>query len=122
MCTRADEDAKQVLREVWELYALPRISAEAAVGLAQLDAGGNVDINSLASSSSQLLHQLTSDSFRPMREAALAAYADEPLANLVCNVAPEDLQVTSRPYLHAQLKNVWHVYMGRLDNIHATIP
>ena len=89
----------QTLREVWKLHELPRISAGAAVGLARLDAEGCVDIISLASTGSQLLHELTSDSFKPMREAALAAYAEAPMASLVCNVAPEDLQVLPSPIL-----------------------
>ncbi|KAK9834631.1 hypothetical protein WJX74_006184 [Apatococcus lobatus] len=85
-------EARESLREVWKLFELPRMSADAAVGLARLNAEGCVDIISLASNGSQLLHELTSDSFKPMRDAALAAYTEAPLAALVCNVTPEDLE------------------------------
>ena len=83
----------QILRKIWAIYSLPQISADAATGLAQLDANGCVDVPNLTNSSSQVLHELISKSFAPMREAATAAYHASPLAKLVCNVAPDDLQV-----------------------------
>ncbi|KAK9854797.1 hypothetical protein WJX84_003957 [Apatococcus fuscideae] len=85
-------EAREILAEVWALHGLPRVSADAAIGLAQMDAQGCVEINNLANSTSQQLYEMLSESFAPIRDDALTAYAMSPLAGLVCNVAPDDLQ------------------------------